>query len=1001
MTPSEIIASPYTIWIAPVDTAFPAVNAAPGSAWTKIGTSGDRSYSENGVTGRHIRRNETTQPAGSTSPTYSFTSGEEYRVAAELFDLSLEQYAHALGQNAIVATSALPGLPGTKVIGLSMRARSEDVFAIMVRGPSPYGETLRAQFELPRCREAGTGPQVRLRRGVPAALAIEFVALEDPNAVSEDQLFGRLVAQTADELARSGTSPNLYSFAGTGYRWPVVGQAATETFFASEWYHHTPDYETTDIRFNCPAFWSPTAGGEVAIATGESITIQGVSIEVSPGVWVACDGAAETGVATVDENNLNALLPRVQATLAANTAYRCRIAGFFSSAGLVVPRNTLAPGGGAPGGQSRREGAATTLFDRLSATGSNLANNSGAVYYVPSFPVAKGGDGRPAELVVGDSIGHGGNDTQAEAAWTARNAVGYVERGLDDNGEGLRIASHIMCIPGQRPVGAFGWDNPANWSGKIAALQGVFNANGDWPFDEILNQHITNSIPYSGTLRTDMDTYFDLLASTFGKPVYQIEGLPATSSSDGFATVANQTPTSGYAAAGATQGHLWAFNADVGGADGLGDAAAYYRASGKIAGSIAPWRLTSADTTTGRDKWAVRPFATTLASAYASGNDIILTAAPDIGAAINMNQNTGGFGTLRTVTAVSGTGPFTVTLSGAPGTAANAGNAVQEAWGDGIHPSGTVHAVLAQSIIDYKVTRGWASPLIVPAFTSSSISGTPEDGQILTANAVVTGNPAPTLAYQWQKAGVNISGEASQTITLNAGTMSLTDADIISCEITATNSVASAVAEPTIAFVGASGAVPTFLATINASSESGYFDMTAAVINGSGRFEATDDNGGAVFTTVGTSVNPNIDGTLGAVYPDGTTLITRAQAAGLYTLVFTMTKAAGVGDAADAFMFGNDTRIRSGQTTALTVPVEVDGVSITTEDALYTALNDAAEHTIAVPGFDRSAALDIDIGRSGSGFLGSVRRVAIISETDAGGNLATWKAEAIAAVEAA
>ena len=43
-------------------------------------------------------------------------------------------------------------------------------------------------------------PQTVFRKGTPAMLAVKWQALEDPNASSEVERFGRLVAQTADAL---------------------------------------------------------------------------------------------------------------------------------------------------------------------------------------------------------------------------------------------------------------------------------------------------------------------------------------------------------------------------------------------------------------------------------------------------------------------------------------------------------------------------------------------------------------------------------------------------------------------------------------------------------------------------------------------------------------------------------------------------------------------------------------------------------------------------------
>lgn len=88
-----------------------------------------------------------------------------------------------------------------------------------------------------------------------------------------------------------------------------------------------------------------------------------------------------------------------------------------------------------------------------------------------------------------------------------------------------------------------------------------------------------------------------------------------------------------------------------------------------------------------------------------------------------------------------------------------------------------------------------------PAITSSSISGTAEDGQTLTVNRSATGYPSPSWTYQWQVGGVDITGETAQTIVLDEAGMGLSDGDTISCEITATNTEGSDSAEPTIAYV--------------------------------------------------------------------------------------------------------------------------------------------------------------------------------------------------------
>lgn len=222
MQPEEIITSPFTIWIAPVGTAFPALTEEPGEDWTRIGSNGTRSYSEGGVTTQHSQQREIAKPAGSTAPTYSFSSGEEFRIRLELLDLTLEQYALALGQNAVSATSGVGELPGYRTLGLNLRPRADTVLALLARGPSPYDEDLIAQFEVPRCQEAGSGPKLIFRKGKPAGVAVDFLALEDPNAASIDELFGRLHAQDFNAFSPPAFT-TLPSITGTA----AVGETVT------------------------------------------------------------------------------------------------------------------------------------------------------------------------------------------------------------------------------------------------------------------------------------------------------------------------------------------------------------------------------------------------------------------------------------------------------------------------------------------------------------------------------------------------------------------------------------------------------------------------------------------------------------------------------------------------------------------------------------------------------------------------------------------------------
>jgi hypothetical protein len=168
--PYEIIAAPFEAWIAPVGEAFPAITAAPGVNWTLIGTSGDRNYTEEGVTVSHPQTVEFWRGLGDTMPRKAFRTQEELRVAFELADLSPEQYSLALKN-----TDAVVAVVGTQSLDL---VRGPDVLqrALLLRGPSPLVATGNAQFEIAQAVQVGE-PEVVFTKGAPAALALEFVAL--------------------------------------------------------------------------------------------------------------------------------------------------------------------------------------------------------------------------------------------------------------------------------------------------------------------------------------------------------------------------------------------------------------------------------------------------------------------------------------------------------------------------------------------------------------------------------------------------------------------------------------------------------------------------------------------------------------------------------------------------------------------------------------------------------------------------------------------------------
>ena len=199
MTPFEIIGAPFTVWIAPIGTAFPLIDAEPDGDWAKLGTNGDRNYSNDGVTVSHSKTYQKVRPAGATGPVKAFLDEEDLMIKLTLWDMTLEQYKYALNSNTVTTTAAGSGTAGFKKIGLSQSVGRTAEFALLARGLSPYDEAMNAQYEVPRCYDSGSAEPV-FRKGQPAGLALELTALEDLAAASEEERFGRFIAQHMDAL---------------------------------------------------------------------------------------------------------------------------------------------------------------------------------------------------------------------------------------------------------------------------------------------------------------------------------------------------------------------------------------------------------------------------------------------------------------------------------------------------------------------------------------------------------------------------------------------------------------------------------------------------------------------------------------------------------------------------------------------------------------------------------------------------------------------------------
>jgi hypothetical protein len=195
--PLEVLAAPFTMYVAPIGTAFPQVDEEPDTTdWTLVGAAGPLNYDEAGVNVDHAQSMAFWRSLGDAGSRKVFRSSEDLKMGLLLVDVTLEQYSFALNGNTVTPTAAAAGVPGTKKIGLS-RGFTVDTRAVLLRGPSPEMEDGVMQYECPRAAQTGE-PKPVYTKDKPAMLAIEWTALVDPAATDPSEYFGRIVTQTAE-----------------------------------------------------------------------------------------------------------------------------------------------------------------------------------------------------------------------------------------------------------------------------------------------------------------------------------------------------------------------------------------------------------------------------------------------------------------------------------------------------------------------------------------------------------------------------------------------------------------------------------------------------------------------------------------------------------------------------------------------------------------------------------------------------------------------------------
>jgi hypothetical protein len=182
----EVVDQPLTLWVAAVGTAFPAVDAAPASPWTKVGSSGDLNYGQDGVLVSHRGEHVPLVPFGRKGPTAVERRSDEWRVSVRLNDMSLEQYAKVVGLPEPEIVEAGPGTCGYRTLDFARGIGEVQTMALLIRGTgaSPYGEGFNFQYEVPIAAPVSGSIDTRFQKGEAAGLnVLEWLALVDENGV--------------------------------------------------------------------------------------------------------------------------------------------------------------------------------------------------------------------------------------------------------------------------------------------------------------------------------------------------------------------------------------------------------------------------------------------------------------------------------------------------------------------------------------------------------------------------------------------------------------------------------------------------------------------------------------------------------------------------------------------------------------------------------------------------------------------------------------------------
>jgi len=184
--PYEIIVGVASIWLAPLETAFPDVDEVPAAAWISLGCTDD-----DGVTVTHTREYEQHFKGCSPLVQKVTLSSAADEISFNLAEITAQRYAKLLDDAAVTAVAAAAGTPGTQYFRIEPSLWPAQ-FAMLIRGASPLMDG-NAQYEYVRV-SVSDSVEVTYAKSDASVLACKFTAFEDTNNPGR---FGTYRAQAA------------------------------------------------------------------------------------------------------------------------------------------------------------------------------------------------------------------------------------------------------------------------------------------------------------------------------------------------------------------------------------------------------------------------------------------------------------------------------------------------------------------------------------------------------------------------------------------------------------------------------------------------------------------------------------------------------------------------------------------------------------------------------------------------------------------------------------